>query len=122
MKRKLIFITLFIIIYALSSCKKENVIAPTQADEVTTELQKIITQNGIDRVIPWNDKSGFPTSISSTFGKYWSFSNGFITIGGFGGSPDSYTWNLLYLDKYYLSNVLLADGTSTPALILHFRS
>jgi hypothetical protein len=119
-KTFLIIITIAALIQP--SCKKENVITPTQADQITAQLQKIISENNIKRIIAWDDKSGFPTNISTTLGTNWSFSNGFITIFGYGGSPDSYGKNLFYLDKYEISNILLANGTSSSALILHFRS
>lgn len=120
MKKLFVFVSI-ILLYSFSSCQKEKT-TPTQADEVTIELQKIIAQNGIHRIIVWDDKSGFPNSISADLGKSWTFSNGFITIGGYISSPGSYSRNLLYLDSYEVSNVPVNDGTISPALILHFKS
>jgi hypothetical protein len=110
-----------IITLSFPSCTKEKV-SPTISDQITLELQKVIKANGIDRIIAWDDKGGFPTNIPTTLGTSWSFSNGFITIGGYGFNPQSYWRNLLYLDSYEISNVLLGNGTTPVALILHFKS
>lgn len=122
MKRAHILIILLVGACLQYSCKKETIVQTTAADQITTQLQKVIKENNITRVIVWDDKGGFPTSIPPTLGKNWAFSNGFITVGGYGGTPDAYTRNLLYLDSYEMANVLLVDGTTPPALILHFRS
>lgn len=108
----------FIFLYSLCSCQKEKV-TPTSADQITSELQKVISKNGIDRIIAWDDKTGFPNSISSDLGKSWTFSNGFISIYGYGLNQ---TRNLLYLDKYDINTITVTDGTHPLALILHFRS
>lgn len=113
MKKNIFVLMSLLIIYSLTSCTKETVITPTPADQITTELQKVISANSISNVIPWDNRTGFPTDIPTSLGSYWSFSNGFITIGGYGGSPGTQTRNLLYLDSYQIS------GTT---LFIHFRS
>ena len=117
--KRIYFITLFFLIAVfLFSCKKETVVYATTADQITTQLKKVITDNYIKRIIAWDNQGGFPP-ISPDFGIGWTFSNGFITINGYGLNQ---TRNLLYLDKYDISNVLVSDGTSSPALILHFKN
>ncbi|MDP3684453.1 MAG: hypothetical protein Q8S01_11020 [Ignavibacteria bacterium] len=119
--KRIYFITLFFLIAIfLFSCKKETVVYATTADQITTQLKKVIADNYIKRIIAWDDQGGFPP-VSPDFGIGWTFSNGFITITGYGLGIDQ-TRNLLYLDKYKISNVLLTDGTSSPALILHFKN
>ena len=82
MKKVLLGLGLIIGLF-FPSCTKEKV-SPTISDQITLELQKVIKANGIDRIIAWDDKGGFPTNIPTTLGTSWSFSNGFITIGGYG--------------------------------------
>lgn len=105
----------------LLSCKKEY-ITPTSADQITAQLQKVITENGITRVIAWDDRGGFPVPVTSGLGTTWMFSNGFIIIYGYGGNYPYQARNLLYLDRYELSNVIINDGTQPLALILHFKA
>jgi hypothetical protein len=121
MKRITILTILLLITSLQFSCKKETIVYATTADEITKELQKVITENAITRIIAWDDKGGFPP-VSPTLGLFWTFSNGFITIGGYGGEGAKFSWNLLYLDTYDVSKVLLTDGTNPPALVLHFKS
>ena len=89
--KKLLYIGLIIF---FSSCTKEK-ISPTSADEITTQLQKVIKENNIKRIIAWDDTGGFPTTISPTLGVSWTVSNGFITISGY-GYDSKFTRNLLY--------------------------
>jgi len=111
--KKLLVISLMLAIF-LPACTKEKV-SPTVADQVTMQLQKVIKDNGTTRVIAWSDKAGLPSNIPSSVGTFWTFSNGFITIAGY-GSTSNFTWNLLYLDSYDVSN----DDQRT--LFLHFKS
>jgi hypothetical protein len=118
MKRIYFFTLFFLIAGFLCSCKKETIVCATTADQITTQLKKVITDNNITRIIAWDNQGGFPT-ISPTLGVGWTFSNGFITINGYGLNQ---TRNLLYLDHYDVANVLVSDGTNPPALILHFKN
>ncbi|HEY9341794.1 MAG TPA: hypothetical protein VIQ23_09450 [Hanamia sp.] len=111
--KRLLAISLMLVIF-LPACTKEKV-SPTVTDQVTMQLQKVIKDNGTKRVIAWSDKTGFPSNIPSTVGTFWTFSNGFITITGY-GTGSNFTWNLLYLDSYDVSN----DDQRT--LLLHFKS
>ncbi|MBY0480519.1 MAG: hypothetical protein K2Q21_04115 [Chitinophagaceae bacterium] len=122
MKKYVFILTFLFLTISLFSCTKQTVNPQSQSDEVTVELQRVIAANNIKRIIAWDDRSGFPTNISTTLGTSWSFSNGFITISGYGGSPDSYSRNLLYLDNYEIGNVLLGNGTNPIALVLHFKN
>jgi hypothetical protein len=119
MKRICVLILLFSVCLQYS-CKKETIKYATTGDQITKQLQKVITDNGITRIIAWDDKGGFPT-VSPTLGVGWTFSNGFITINGY-GYDSRFTRNLLYLDSYDVSKVLVTDGTNPLALILHFKS
>ena len=117
LKMKFFLVISFMLVICLPSCTKEK-ISLTTADQITIQLQKVIKDNGIKRVIAWDDKGGFPT-VSPTLGVSWTFSNGFITIIGY-GYDSKFTRNLLYLDSYDVSKVLVTDGTNPVALILHF--
>ena len=115
MKKHLAFILITCLFF--SACSKE-VITPTTANQVTEELQKVIKEYGIERIIAWDDNGGFPT-VTPDLGRYWIFSNGFIEVGGY-GYESKFTRNLLYLDYYDVLNVLVNDGSNPLALILHF--
>jgi hypothetical protein len=113
-------VLLFLLIISVSACKKETVL-PTAAEQTANVLKKVIAKSDIKRIIAWDDKSGFPTSISPTLGVGWTFSDGFISINGY-GFGSYYSRNLLYLDSYDISNVVVTDGSNPVALILHFRN
>lgn len=121
MKRLSIFIILLSISCFQYSCKKETIVYATTADQVILQLQKVIKDNGITKIIAWDDRGGFPSTISPTLGVFWTFSNGFITIEGY-GFDSKFTRSLSYLDYYDIVNVLVTDGTNPQALIIHFRT
>lgn len=114
---KYLFIALLLFSF---SCTKQTI--QTSASEITAEIQRVIKENYITRIIAWDDKSGYPTNIPPSLGGSWSFSNGFITISGYGSSPNTYYRNLLYLDSYEVTKVLLNDGSNPIVLVLHFKS
>lgn len=116
MKKKIILVS-FILISLLSSCKKEIIIT-TQADEITTELQKAISTNSITRVYPVLLSSGFPNTFSANAGGSWIFSNGFIKINGY---LFNQSLNLNFLSHYDILPIRLDDGKSVTALILYFN-
>ncbi len=122
MKKYIIATSFLLLTISFLSCTKQTVNPQSQSDEVTVELQRVIAANNIKRIIAWDDRSGFPTNISTTLGTSWVFSNGFIGILGYGLSPESYLRNLLYLDNYSVSKILLVDGSTPIALILHFKN
>ena len=109
-------------IFSLLSCTKQTVAPQSSADEIEIEIQKVIKTNNVTRIIVWDDKSGFPSTIPTNLGTSWSFSNGFITICGYGGVPDCYSRNLLYVDSYNIGSVLLNSSTAAPALVIHFKN
>lgn len=115
MKLKFVFISLFLI-YSFTSCKKE-IITPTSADQITSELQKVIKDNGLDKVYPVRSSSGFPNEFPADAGGSWTFSNGFIQINGY---LFNQSLNLNYLSNYAVLQVGLDNGTSVKALILYF--
>ena len=66
MKTKLIIIVSVMILSL--SCTKQTITTQTSADEITTEVQKIIKDSNIKRIVAWSDKTGFPTRIPLAFG------------------------------------------------------
>lgn len=56
--------TVLLLLLLSFSCTKQTVQTP--ADRITTELQKVIKDNNIHRIIAWTDNGGFPTNISPT--------------------------------------------------------
>ncbi|MFZ5978013.1 MAG: hypothetical protein GTN67_05910 [Hydrotalea flava] len=111
------FLFILFLLFLSFSCTKQTIVQQTSADEITIELQKVIKNNNINRIIAWTDNGGFPTNISPTSGTTWSFSNGFISI-----QDQLQTFNLLYLDYYNVAKVMVNDGTNPVALILHFKN
>lgn len=59
----------------VTSFKKETIISPTQVDKTTTQLQKIVKDNGIDKVYPII-ANNFPNTFGANNGGSWTFSNG----------------------------------------------
>jgi hypothetical protein len=114
MKKIISILCVFVI---FSACKKETVISPTSADQITAQILNVIKSNNVQRVICWSDNTGFPgTPVSSDYGKNWNIENGFISING-----NYDVFNLLYLDRYDISNISVVDGTNPIALFLHFQ-
>ncbi|MBD3750550.1 MAG: hypothetical protein IE931_13760 [Sphingobacteriales bacterium] len=114
--KKIIF-TGLILIYSLASCKKE-IITPTPADKITTELQKVISTNAIKKVYPIIGNNSFPDTFPSNAGNSWIFSNGFIQINGY---LFNQSINLNFLTHYDVLQIKLDNGTSVKALILYFN-
>ncbi|WP_298298870.1 hypothetical protein [Hydrotalea sp.] len=109
--------TIFILFFLFSACKKETVITPTSADQISSEILNVIKSNYVKRVICWSDNTGFPgTPIQINYGKSWNIENGFISISG---NYDVY--NLLYLDRYDINNITVVDGSTPITLFLHFK-
>lgn len=109
-------ITLFLLIVVLDSCTKEKIMYLSSASETSKELEEVIQEKSLKRVYAVNADEPFPSSFPSQGGTSWKFSNGFITLQyGFGQS-----YNLTYLRKYLVTQVVLSDQTSAQALILYF--
>jgi hypothetical protein len=108
---------LAITVVFLGGCKKEK-ISPTQAELTANELQSVIKNNGIKRIYPVSATLGFPGSFPVGAGTGWSFSNGFIYI-YYNSASDGY--NLSYLVRHGIANVILSNGSSAEALLLYFE-
>ena len=113
--KKLFAISLMLAIF-LPDCTKEK-ISPTTSDQVAMQLQKVIKERGIDRVYAIDISSGFQTPFPSNAGAFWTFSNGFIEIQGYGLNQSR---NLNHLAKYNVGHVTLDTGGSVLALLLYF--
>jgi len=110
-------ISIFCVFVIFSACKKETVITPTSADQITAQILNVIKSNNVQRVICWSDNTGFPaTPIPIDYGRNWNIENGFISING---TYDVY--NLIYLDSYEVGNIDVVDGTQPICLTLHFK-
>jgi hypothetical protein len=119
MTRKLYFSSLLLIIPVifLSACRKEK-ISPTQAELTANELKSVIERNAIKRIYPVRINERLPSPFPVDGGMGWSFSNGFIYI-SYSSFYNGY--NLSYLVRHGISNVILSDGSSAQALLLYFE-
>jgi hypothetical protein len=114
MKKIISILCVFVI---FSACKKDTVITPTSADQITAQILNVFKSNNVQRINCWSDNTGFPgTPVSSDYGKNWNIENGFISING-----NSDVFNLLCLYRYDISNISVVDGTNPIALFLHFQ-
>ena len=79
---------------SLASCKKEEVIQPTQAEVVSAQLQELVRTEKVDRVVCFEfANAGFANTSLGTYGTNYKFEKSFVTVEG-------QSWNLLYLKKY----------------------
>lgn len=114
LKNRLLLLLIFISTL-LISCTK-NIETPTAAEKTTVELQRVIQEQHILRVYPVKLNDVFPDFFPDNTGTVWTFSNGYITINY--GRSDSY--NLQYLQKYAVLNIVLSNNQISKALILYF--
>lgn len=111
-------ILLFILILSFLGCKKQVIYSP---EELTTQqLQKVILENNLKRVIAYKDGDMEPIRVFAENGTKYSFKNGYLTV--FDGSRES-SYNLAFLIKYNIkelaiSNSNLDDKTETSLLLL----
>ena len=102
------------------SCSKE-VNAPASAEIISAELQKVIREQNISRVIPWDYNTPFPNALYEEAGKNFTFSKGFIYLNSFG--YDAYNLDKVKTYKTVNVSIMNVNGTvvsTDKALIIFF--
>lgn len=107
---------LCIVLFALFSSCTKTLDSKTSADQITMELQRVISERQLKRVYPVKANDVFPNFFRPETGTKWTFSNGFVQVNY--GLLSSY--NLLFLKYYDVYQIDLSDGTNDKALILYF--
>lgn len=121
MKKINVAIVVLLLCITCISCAKE-VNNPTRSEEIANELQQIIGENAIKRVIPWDYNAPFPNAFYESAGTSFSFSKGFIRINTFG--YDAYNLDKLKTYKIVKVSVMNDNGnivSNEKALILYFN-
>jgi hypothetical protein len=91
--RKVSFILATFISILFASCKKEEVVQPTQAEVISAQLQELVRTEKVDRVVCFQGSSSFANTSFGSYGTNYKFEKSFVTVEG-------QSWNLLYLKKY----------------------
>ncbi|MBI2282586.1 MAG: hypothetical protein HYU71_02645 [Bacteroidetes bacterium] len=107
---------LCIVLLAISSSCTKTLDSKTSGDQITSELQRVISERQLKRVYPVKYNDVFPNFFRPETGTQWTFSNGFIQV-NYGLLS---TYNLLFLKYYNIHQIDLSDGTTAQALILYF--
>ena len=107
----LIFLVVFS--FVTFSCQKEE-IEYTEGELIAKELQTVIKENGITRVISFElDQSWGNTAIFGDYGKNYKFQGQFIFIEGV-------SYNLNNLIKHQIAGKKNENGTEIKFLLLTF--
>lgn len=113
---KNILILLSIVLFILFVSCTKTLDSKTSGDQITLELQRVISERQLKRVYPVKYNDVFPNFFRPESGTQWTFSNGFIQV-NYGLLS---TYNLLFLKYYDVHQIDLSDGTTDKALILYF--
>jgi hypothetical protein len=92
--RRLSCLVAAIFLLTQTSCKKETIVQPTQAEVISAQLQEIVRTEKVDRVVCFEYPNGsFSNTILGDTGSIFKFEKSFVTVEG-------KSYNLLYLKKY----------------------